>query len=152
MKSVKNRVEIEGTQNALIRDGVAMVNFLYWLDSNIGKIEMSEISIQNIDGWEEKYPAFKWCDDYTDASGNSQWYLPAKNELNQLYLVKDYVNATIAKIIAGGGTAKKLGTGCYWSSSQSDFNGAVWFQSFSDGYQYIPNKYLTSSVRAVRAF
>lgn len=45
MKSVKNSVEIEGTQNALTRDGVAMVNFLYWLDSNIGKIEMSEISI-----------------------------------------------------------------------------------------------------------
>ena len=45
MKSVKNSVEVEGTKNALIRDGVAMVNFLYWLDSNIGKIEMSEISI-----------------------------------------------------------------------------------------------------------
>lgn len=45
MKSVKNSVEIKGTKNALTRDGVAMVNFLYWLDSNIGKIEMSEISI-----------------------------------------------------------------------------------------------------------
>ena len=45
MKSVKNSTEIEGTRNALTRDGVAMVNFLYWLDTNIGKIEMSEISI-----------------------------------------------------------------------------------------------------------
>ncbi len=45
MKSVKNNTEIEGTRNALTRDGVAMVNFLYWLDTNIGKIEMSEISI-----------------------------------------------------------------------------------------------------------
>ena len=45
MKSVKNNIEIEGTRNALVRDGVAMTNFLYWLDTNIGKIEMSEISI-----------------------------------------------------------------------------------------------------------
>lgn len=45
MKSIKNSIEIEGTKNALVRDGVAMVNFLYWLDNNIGKIEMSEISI-----------------------------------------------------------------------------------------------------------
>lgn len=45
MKSIKNSTEIEGTKNALVRDGVAMVNFLCWLDSNIGKIEMSEISI-----------------------------------------------------------------------------------------------------------
>lgn len=45
MKSIKNKVEIDGTKNALIRDGVAMTNFLYWLDSNIGKIEMSEVSI-----------------------------------------------------------------------------------------------------------
>lgn len=45
MKSVKNSTEIEGTRNALTRDGVAMVKFLHWLDSNIGKIEMSEISI-----------------------------------------------------------------------------------------------------------
>ncbi|MBO5720249.1 MAG: aminopeptidase P family protein [Bacteroidales bacterium] len=45
MKSIKNSIEIEGTKNALIRDGVAMVNFLCWIDNNIGKTEMSEISI-----------------------------------------------------------------------------------------------------------
>lgn len=45
MKSIKNSIEIEGTRNALIRDGVAMVNFLHWIDTNIGKIEISEISV-----------------------------------------------------------------------------------------------------------
>ena len=108
-------------------------------------------AIQNIEGWEEKYPAFKWCDDYTDASGNSEWYLPAKNELNQLYLVKDYVNAAIEKIIAGGGTATSLSTDYYWSSSQHDSN-TSWDQRFSDGNQSYGSKSITTSVRAVRLF
>ena len=115
-----------------------------------GKANMT--AIQSIEGWETKYPAFKWCDDYTDDSGNSEWYLPAKNELNQLYEVKDYVNATIDKIIEGDGTATKLGTGIYWSSSQDNSNHA-WSQSFFDGYQYSYTlKSTTRSVRAVRAF
>lgn len=44
MKALKNPVEIAATKNAHIKDGVAMVNFLYWLKKNIGKIPMSEIS------------------------------------------------------------------------------------------------------------
>ena len=115
-----------------------------------GKVNME--AIQAIDGWGREYPAFKWCDNYTDASGNSQWYLPAKDELNQLWAVKSYVNVAIDKIIAGGGTATKLGIGYYWSSSQFNF-GDVWNQKFSDGTQgYYGLMDLTDSVRAVRAF
>lgn len=44
MKALKNPVEIAATKNAHIKDGVAMVNFLYWLKKTIGKIPMSEIS------------------------------------------------------------------------------------------------------------
>ena len=95
--------------------------------------------------------AKRWCDDYTDASGNREWYLPTKDELNQLYLVKGYVNTTIEKIIDGGGTATKLGTGYYWSSSQYN-NGSSWCQRFSVGGQYYGNKDDTESVRAVRDF
>ena len=108
-------------------------------------------AIQSIEDWKSKYPAFRWCDDYTDDSGNSQWYLPAKDELNQLYKVKDYVNATIDKIIAGDGTATKLGISFYWSSSQS-YNSGAWFQRFSDGLQDDYAKGYPVSVRAVRAF
>ena len=108
--------------------------------------------IQRIDGWETEYPAFKWCDDYTDASGNSQWYLPAKDELNQLYTVKKYVNAAIDKITAGGGIATKLNNGKpYWSSSQSSRKYAC-SQNFRGGSQYTYTKNFTLSVRAVRAF
>ena len=111
-------------------------------------------AIQSIDGWEEKYPAFKWCDDYADESGNSEWYLPAKDELNQLYNVKHYVNAAIKKIVAGGGNATVLDTGdndYYWSSSQYD-NDIAWGQIFSYGDLYNGTKNYTDSVRAVRAF
>lgn len=45
LKAVKNSVEIENLKNAYIKDGVALVKFLYWLDENIGKIPMSEISV-----------------------------------------------------------------------------------------------------------
>ena len=106
--------------------------------------------IQKIDDWETKYPAFKWCDDYTDASGNSQWYLPAKDELNQLYTVKKYVNAAIDKITAGGGIATKL-NGEYWSSSQRSRKYAC-TQSFRGGRLCAYYKNITFSVRAVRAF
>ena len=108
-------------------------------------------AIQSISGWVEKYPAFKWCDEYTDASDNSEWYLPAKDELDQLYSVKDVINTAIEKITAGEGTATSLGTGLFWSSSQ-DSNYGAWNQRFSDGAQYYYNEGNTLSVRAVRAF
>lgn len=44
MKAVKNPVEIEGIKKAHITDGVAMVKFLYWLDTTIGKEKVTEIS------------------------------------------------------------------------------------------------------------
>ena len=47
LKAVKNEVEIESTKEAHINDGIAMVNFIHWLKSNIGKIPMSEISISD---------------------------------------------------------------------------------------------------------
>ena len=108
-------------------------------------------AIQSISGWEEKYPTFKWCDEYTDASDNSEWYLPAMDELEQLCSVKDTVNAAVEKIRTGDGTATKLGTGDYWSSSQCDYNHS-WLQRFSDGNQDYYSKNNTYSVRAVRAF
>lgn len=45
LKAVKNEAEIRATKNAHIRDGAAMVNFLFWLKQTIGKTEISEISL-----------------------------------------------------------------------------------------------------------
>ena len=44
MKAVKNEVEIKSTKHAHLKDGIAVVNFLYWLKKNVGKIPMTEIS------------------------------------------------------------------------------------------------------------
>ena len=44
LKGCKNTVEIENQKNAYIKDGVALTKFLYWIDKNIGKIEISEMS------------------------------------------------------------------------------------------------------------
>ncbi|MGI6394262.1 MAG: aminopeptidase P family protein [bacterium] len=44
MKAVKNSVEIEGMKKAHISDGIAMVKFLYWLDTTLGKEKISEMS------------------------------------------------------------------------------------------------------------
>ena len=46
-RACKNQTEIKNIRNAHVKDGVAMVKFLYWLKSNIGKIPMSEISAEN---------------------------------------------------------------------------------------------------------
>ena len=69
--------------------------------------------------------------------GYSDWYLPSKDELAQLY---------INRVAIGGFT-----TGNYWSSSEFIASGA-WTQYFSSANQLNANKYNTSPVRAVRAF
>lgn len=47
-KAIKNKVEIENTINAHIKDGVAMTKFMYWLKTNIGKIDMDELSVTQV--------------------------------------------------------------------------------------------------------
>lgn len=46
LKGIKNPTEIENQKSAYIKDGVALTKFLYWLDTNLGKIEISEMSAQ----------------------------------------------------------------------------------------------------------
>nr|WP_199562139.1 aminopeptidase P family N-terminal domain-containing protein [Petrotoga sp. 9PW.55.5.1] len=42
LKSIKNEVEIKNQKNAYIKDGVALVKFIYWLEKNVGKIRITE--------------------------------------------------------------------------------------------------------------
>ncbi len=44
LKAIKNSTEIKNQRNAYIKDGVALVKFLYWLDKTIGKEEITELS------------------------------------------------------------------------------------------------------------
>ena len=45
LKSIKNAAEIEGFRRAMVRDGVAMVKFLRWLESAISTGKETELSI-----------------------------------------------------------------------------------------------------------
>lgn len=45
LKAVKSGVEIQGIRNAMVKDGVAMVQFLHWLSQNWEKGSLTELSI-----------------------------------------------------------------------------------------------------------
>ena len=68
---------------------------------------------------------------------NSDWFLPNKEQLNQLYNKRSAV----------GGFSDYY----YWSSSEPGAN-LAWYQLFGRGYQYATSKYNYLRVRAVRAF
>ncbi len=74
---------------------------------------------------------------YVWPRGQTDGFLPNKEELNLLYAQKDVV----------GGFASTF----YWSSSEGGSNN-VWLKSFDNGDQGDVNKNLTNGVRAVRAF
>lgn len=44
LKSMKNETELKNTRIAHLKDAIAVTKFMYWLKTNIGKIEMTEIS------------------------------------------------------------------------------------------------------------
>lgn len=45
LKALKNPKEIAGWKKAMIEDGVAMCKFWFWLENNVGKIPMTEITV-----------------------------------------------------------------------------------------------------------
>lgn len=44
LKAVKNKVEIEHIKNVMIKDGHALTKFFYWLENNLGREKITEIS------------------------------------------------------------------------------------------------------------
>jgi hypothetical protein len=82
-----------------------------------------------------------------NGGGYSDWYLPSRDELNQLYNNRLAINATA---VANGGTAFAAAP-YYWSSSEGDFYDA-WQQMFGNGSQSDHAKSDTCLVRAVRLF
>ena len=47
MKTVKNEREQQSFRSAMLKDGIAMVKFLKWLDENIGKQTLTEIAVSD---------------------------------------------------------------------------------------------------------
>ena len=93
--------------------------------------------------------AAKVCNDYTITVNGiiyNDWFLPSKDELNQIYTNKATINTT-----AAANSGSSFSTSYYWSSTEYDSSGA-WEQNFFNGNQYEYYKYDTHDVRAVRAF
>jgi hypothetical protein len=108
--------------------GEANTNNLIMIDSDSGV------------GGTQPHQAAQACADLTD-HGQTDWYLPAQDELNVLYTNK----AAIGGFNIGGG----FPAGYYWSSSESsDVN--VKSQRFSSGIPNLGTKQGGRSVRCVR--
>lgn len=60
MKTVKNEREQQGFRSAMLKDGIAMVKFLKWLDENIGKQTLTEISVSDkLESLRAEQPLFR---------------------------------------------------------------------------------------------
>ena len=93
------------------------------------------------------FDAFEWC----RAKGSS-WYLPAIDELKQIYNNIDKLNSTLSQY---GGTA--LTNYRYWSSTEyvdydPEFRALDLYMGDGDTYTYSHIKYCNFYVRAVSAF
>jgi hypothetical protein len=82
----------------------------------------------------QPHPAAQWCHDKTDG-GYTDWYLPSKNELDDLYNNKNYTNI--------------VSTTHHWSSMNHSSTHAH-LQYFNDGNQNVYFKTLSCKVRAIR--
>ena len=94
--------------------------------------------IQKISGWENKYPAFKWCADLGEG-----WYLPALGELIKMYNQKSVLRAAGVQIPSVW----------HWSSTENgeDYAYMLGFQYSSSSF-YANAKGESFNVRAVFAF
>ena len=78
-----------------------------------------------------------------ESEGYSDWYLPSKDELIEMY--NTIGNGSPEGDIGG------FGNTWYWSSSENDSNFA-WGVYFDNGHTNFANKYNASRVRVIRAF
>jgi hypothetical protein len=82
-----------------------------------------------------------------NGGGYTDWFLPSKDALNEMYLNKTTINTT-----AAANSGSNFATVVYWSSTESTID-LAWVQYFGNGFQSNSNKGSTVSiVRAVRAF
>ena len=90
---------------------------------------------------------------YRGPNSKTDWYLPSKNELNELckYARTQTTGNTSTTCSSSGTLRVGFSTDAYWSSSEDDGNFA-WLQSFGYGDQNDSGKSRTYSVRPVRAF
>ena len=126
------------------------------------------------DGNSTVYPAAHFCNDLV-IGGFSDWYMPAKNELEVCYYnlkpttqvnntsyginanavparASNYTSGTPAQTSATDFKdtgAEDFEAGLYWSSAEGSATGA-WAQYFSSGFGGVDDKFASNRVRAIR--
>lgn len=126
-----------------------------WSDEKIETLARSvsdgsknQETIQDMENWEDLYPAFKWCDDYVDSSGNSDWYLPSKEELSMVIQAWRHILSVLEEL---GTNADASGFDAFWSSTEEDSDNAI-IVSYSSTTGAPSSKYTSWNIRAVRKF
>ena len=119
------------------------VNFTTGATSNTdGLYNMERIKL--LTNWSTNYPAFVWCN-AKNTGAISGWYLPAINELNDIFSVYGRVNDALSN---NGGILFSSNKN-YWSSTEYYNNRAYYryYQAYTD-----TPKTTSYYVRAVKAF
>lgn len=89
-----------------------------------------------------EYEALNWCTEKGEG-----WYLPAIEELAEMYKQKIKINRSISPLLRGN----SLSRGVYISSTEYDKSEVLVFH-FGNGQRFHQNKSSKSKVRAVREF
>ncbi|HOF15868.1 MAG TPA: DUF1566 domain-containing protein [Bacteroidales bacterium] len=89
-----------------------------WGDTIVVNTKDSVNGVKNMEvirkkaDWQKKYPAFYWCDN-KNKDGITGWYMPAKNELEEILKQRGKINEVLATI----GAISMFGKN-YWSSTE----------------------------------
>ena len=60
LKAIKSQGEIDHIRQAMRKDGVALLEFLYWIENNLGKIPVTEYTVaEKLNELRAKQPGFK---------------------------------------------------------------------------------------------
>jgi hypothetical protein len=127
---------------------------LGYLGIGTGRAATEEIVARHDAGSVNQYNYAAGVADSYSTSSASDWFLPSKDELNEVCkYARDTSQAVGASTVCSGGTLRSgFSTGMYWSSSENGTDNA-WYQDFltgGDQKTYLKLGYYY--VRPVRAF
>ena len=120
---ITERTNCRGLQWCL-SDAVAYDSWDYAKNMDDGKANTDEIAGLSDYGDGTKYPAFKFCRDYTAKGFTTNWYLPAYNELKMLYASLTEVGNALNSL-----DIKNPYTDFFFSST-SDYKNYNWARAF----------------------
>ncbi|MGL4912054.1 MAG: aminopeptidase P family protein [Romboutsia sp.] len=124
-KAIKNEVELKNIRNSHIKDGVAVTKFMYWLKTNVGKMEITELSatqkLEDLRREQDKFiePSFGTIAAYREHAAMMHYSATKESdytlEPRDLFLVDSggqYYDGTtdITRTIALGSTSEEVQT------------------------------------------